>query len=92
MFIVDMIWVQNVSTHVTLSELFYRLFRHNSSVLEVTYYAHNNASIMWKSLLASCATASERSRSSSAFKKTEASPAIIITIIIYYYTSIIICI
>ena len=38
---------------MTLSELFYLLFWHNSSVLEVTYYAHNNASIMWKSLLAS---------------------------------------
>ena len=37
---------------MTLSELFYRLFWHNSSVLEVTYYAHNNAGIyiMWKSL------------------------------------------
>ena len=30
----------------------YRLFRHNSSVLEVTYYAQNYAGIMWKSLLA----------------------------------------
>ena len=29
----------------------YSLFWHNSSVLEVTYYAQNNASIMWKSLM-----------------------------------------
>ena len=36
---------------MTLSELVYRLFWHNSSVLEVTYYAQNNASIMRKSLL-----------------------------------------
>ena len=35
---------------MTLSELVYQLFWHNSSVLEVTYYAQNNASIMWKSL------------------------------------------
>lgn len=28
--------------------LVYRLFWHNSSVLEVTYYAQKNASIMWK--------------------------------------------
>ncbi len=34
-----------------LSELLYRLFWHNFSVLEVTYYAQNNASIMWKSLV-----------------------------------------
>ena len=47
------VWGQKVSSHVTLSELFYRLFWHNSSVLEVTYYAHNNASIMWKSLATS---------------------------------------
>ena len=38
--------------YVTLSELVYRLFWHNFSVLEVTYYAQNNASIMWKSLVA----------------------------------------
>ena len=34
---------------MTLSELVYRLFWHNSSVLELTYYAQNNASITWKS-------------------------------------------
>ena len=37
---------------MTLNELVYRLFWHNSSVLEVTYYAQNNASIMWKDLVA----------------------------------------
>ena len=37
------------SPHVTISELVYQLLWHNSSVLELTYYAQNNASIMWKS-------------------------------------------
>jgi len=48
------LWVPKVNSlsHVTWSELFCWLFWHNSSVLEATYYAHNNSSIMtlWKSL------------------------------------------
>ena len=39
------------TSHVNLSELVYQFFWHNSSVLEVTYYAQNNASMMWKNLV-----------------------------------------